>query len=248
MRLNAKEIKRLSAIKNSVHDDFKIDFLYNSNHLEGSTFTKENLEKLLSLKKVEGEHYLDDVIETKNSLNVFDKVINDSDKKLDKFMLFDWQRELKKDSVDEEIHNTGCWKKYENKLRNIDLKLAYPDEVDNLMFNLLMDWNELMNPTIEDIVRFHYRFELIHPFQDGNGRIGRFIILKQCIESDIDLIAIDNEYEKEYKEALYKAQKTDDVSFLVDVFSKCQKRLDEKMIEYKNTIELVKREIESEDS
>ena len=248
MRLNAKEIKRLSAIKNSVHDDFKIDFLYNSNHLEGSTFTKENLEKLLSLKKVEGEHYLDDVIETKNSLNVFDKVINDSDKKLDKFMLFDWQRELKKDSVDEEIHNTGCWKKYENKLRNIDLKLAYPDEVDNLMFNLLMDWNELMNPTIEDIVRFHYRFELIHPFQDGNGRIGRFIILKQCIESNIDLIAIDNEYEKEYKEALYKAQKTDDVSFLVDVFSKCQKRLDEKMIEYKNTIELVKREIESEDS
>ena len=247
MRLNAKEIKRLSAIKNSVYDDFKIDFLYNSNHLEGSTFIKENLWKLLSLKKVEGEHYLDDVIETKNSLNVFDKVINDSAKKLDKFMLFDWHRELKKDSVDEEIHNTGCWKKYENKLRNIDLKLAYPDEVDNLMFNLLMDWNELMNPTIEDIARFHYRFELIHPFQDGNGRIGRFIILKQCIESDIDLITIDNEYEKEYKEALYKAQKTDDVSFLVDIFSKCQKRLDEKMIDYKNTIDLVKREIESED-
>ena len=247
MKLNAKEIKRLSAIKKSVYDDLKIDFLYNSNHLEGSTFTRENLEKLLSLKKVEDEHYLDDVIETKKSLNVFDKVINDSDKKLDKFMLFDWQRELKKDSVDEEIHNTGCWKKYENKLRNIDLKLAYPDEVDNLMFNLLMDWNELMNPTIEDIAKFHYRFELIHPFQDGNGRIGRFIILKQCIESDIDLIAIDNEYEKEYKEALYKAQKTDDDSFLVDVFSKCQKRLDEKMTDYKNTIDLVKREIESED-
>lgn len=247
MKLNAKEIKRLSAIKNSVYDDLKIEFLYHSNHLEGSTFTKENLEKLLSLKKVEGEHYLDDVIETKNSLNVFDKVINDSDKKLDKFMLFDWHRELKKDSVDEEIHNTGCWKKYENKLRNIDLKLAYPDEVDSLMFNLLMDWNELINPTKEDIAKFHYRFELIHPFQDGNGRIGRFIILKQCIESDIDLIAIDNEYEKEYKEALYKAQKTDDVSFLVDVFSKCQKRLDEKMTDYKNTIDLVKREIESED-
>lgn len=61
MRLDAKEIKRLSAIKNSVYDDLEIDFLYNSNNLEGSTFTKENLEKLLSLKKVEGEHYLDDV-------------------------------------------------------------------------------------------------------------------------------------------------------------------------------------------
>ena len=59
--------------------------------------------------------------------------------------------------------------------------------------------------------------------------------------SDIDLIAIDNEYEKKYKEALYKAQKIDDVSFLVDVFSKCQKRLYEKMIDYKNTIDLVKK-------
>ena len=122
-----------------------------------------------------------------------------------------------------------------------------PGEVDSLMFDLIMDWNENNNPTIEDIAKFHYKFEMIHPFQDGNGRIGRFLIFKQCLESDLDLIAIDNMYSKEYKEALYKAQKIDDVSFLVDVFSKCQKRLDEKMIDYKNTIDLVKREIESED-
>lgn len=192
MKLNAKEIKKLSAIKNSFYDDLKIEFLYNSNLLEGSTFSKENIEKLLVDKKIEGEHYLDDIIETRNSLNVFDKVINDSDKELDKFMLFNWQRELKRDSVDEEIHNTGCWKKYENRLRNVDLKLAYPNEVDSLMFNLLMDWKETKNKTIEDIAKFHYQFEMIHPFQDGNGRIGRFIILKQCLETNIDLIAIDN--------------------------------------------------------
>ncbi len=75
------------------------------------------------------------------------------------------------------------------------------------MFNLLMDWNELINPTIEDIAKFHYRFELIHPFQDDNGRIGRFIILKQCIESDIDLIAIDNGYEKNIKKLYIKLKK-----------------------------------------
>ena len=67
------------------------------------------------------------------------------------------------------------------------------------MFNLLLDWKEISNPTIEDIAKFHYKFEKIHPFQDGNGRIGRFIILKQCLEANIDLIAIDNMYEKEYK-------------------------------------------------
>lgn len=246
MKLNAKEIKKLSAIKNSFYDDLKIEFLYNSNLLEGSTFSKENIDKLLVDKKIEGEHYLADIIETRNSLNVFDKVINDSDKELDKFMLFNWQRELKRDSVDEEIHNTGCWKKYENRLRNVDLKLAYPNEVDSLMFNLLMDWKEAKNKTIEDIAKIHYQFEMIHPFQDGNGRIGRFIILKQCLETNIDLIAIDNEYSDEYKENLYKAQKTGDISGLVYVFKKCQQRLDEKMKDYINTITLVKQEISEE--
>lgn len=246
MKLNAKEIKKLSAIKNSFYDDLKIEFLYNSNLLEGSTFSKENIEKLLVDKKIEGEHYLADIIETRNSLNVFDKVINDSDKELDKFMLFNWQRELKRDSVDEEIHNTGYWKKYENRLRNVDLKLAYPNEVDSLMFNLLMDWKETKNKTIEDIAKFHYQFEMIHPFQDGNGRIGRFIILKQCLETNIDLIAIDNEYSDEYKENLYKAQKTGDISGLVYVFKKCQQRLDEKMKDYINTITLVRQEISEE--
>lgn len=245
MKLNAKEMKTLSAIKNSFYDDLKIEFLYHSNYLEGSTFTKENLEKLLYEKIVEGEHYFDDVIETRNSLNVFDLVIRECDQELDKFMLFAWQRELKRGSVDEEINNTGCWKKYENRLRNVDLKLASPLEVDSMMDNLLLDFKAINEPSIEDIARFHYRFELIHPFQDGNGRIGRFIILKQCIDHEIDLISIDDAYLKDYKNALYHAQKTDDISELVDVFSKCQKRLDEKLAHYENMLELVKNDIKN---
>lgn len=244
MKLNAKQMQKLSAIKNSFYEDFKIEFLFHSNHLEGSTFTKENLEKLLLDKQVEGVHFLDDVYETTNSLKVFDMVVEDSDKELNKFMLFDWHRTLKKNSIDDEISNTGCWKKYENRLRSVDIKLALPSEVDSLMFNLLADWNETKKPTIEDIAKFHYCFEMIHPFQDGNGRIGRFLILKQCLESDVDLIAIDNIYSKEYKEALYKAQKTDDISELVCVFEKCQNRLDKKLSSYHDLIETVKREIQ----
>lgn len=83
-------MQKIFKIKNYLYDDFKINFLYNSNKLEGSTFSKENLEKLLFDKKVAGEHFLDDGVETRNSLNVFDKVINDCDKPLDKFMLFAW--------------------------------------------------------------------------------------------------------------------------------------------------------------
>ena len=203
MKISSKKMKYLNKITNSLYDDFKIEFLYHSNYLEGSTFSKNELDKLLSEKKVEGKHTLNDIIETRNSIELFDQVIDDCGKNIDKFMLFNWHKILKKGSVDDEINNTGMWKKYENKLRGINLNLAYPNEVDNLMFNLLEDFNELKNITIKNIADFHYRFELIHPFQDGNGRIGRFIILKQCIDKNIDLIAIDNKYDDEYRKALY---------------------------------------------
>ena len=239
MKINSKKMKYLSKITNSIYEDLKIEFLYHSNHLEGSTFSKDELEKLLTEKKVEGSHSLDDIIETKNSLEVFDQVINDSSELLDKFMLFNWHKLLKKGTVDDEIHNIGMWKKYENKLRGVDLKLALPVEVDNLMFNLLSDYNELETVTLKDIADFHYKFEKIHPFQDGNGRIGRFIILKQCLEWNIDLIAIDDKYDDEYRNALYKAEKTNDIEDLVTVFKKCQNRLDEKLEKYKNLLEQV---------
>lgn len=239
MKINSKKMKYLSKITNSIYKEFKIDFLYHSNHLEGSTFSKDELEKLLTEKKVEGSHSLDDIIETKNSLEVFDQVINDSGETLDKFMLFNWHKLLNKGTVDDEIHNIGIWKKYKNKLRGVNLKLALPVEVDNLMFNLLADYNELETVTLKDIADFHYKFEKIHPFQDGNGRIGRFIILKQCLEWNIDLIAIDDKYDDEYRNALYKAQKTGDSEDLVTVFKKCQNRLDEKLEKYKSLLEQV---------
>lgn len=245
MKINSKQIKYLSKITNSIYEELKIDFLYHSNHLEGSTFSKDELDKLLNEKKVEGNHTLDDIIETRNSLEVFDQVISDSEDKLDKFMLFHWHKTLKKGTVDDEIHNTGMWKKYENKLRGIDLKLAYPEEVDNLMYNLLESYNELTNVTIKDIADFHYKFEMIHPFQDGNGRIGRFIILKQCLENNLDLIAIDNEYADEYKKALYTAQKTDNSEDLQNVFVKCQNRIDDKLKDYSNVLNEVNKDINS---
>ena len=243
MKICAKQMKYISKISNSLYEELKIEFLYHSNHLEGSTFSKEEIDKLLNEKKVEGTHPLDDVIETRNSLEVFDQVIVDSEEKLDKFMLFHWHRILKKGTVDDEIHNIGMWKKYENKLRGIDLKLAYPEEVENLMYNLLEDWKEIKNVTLKDIADFHYKFERIHPFQDGNGKIGRFIILKQCLEKNIDLIAIDDEYSEEYKKALYHAQKTEDSEKLVCVFEKCQIRLQEKLNKYNDLLEKVSKEL-----
>ena len=241
MKISITTMQKLSKIKNSAYDAIKIEFLYHSNKLEGSTFSKENLIDLLESKKVNGEHFLDDVIETRNSLELFDEVINTLNKPLDKYLLWDWHRILKKGSIDDEIGNIGRWKKYENKLLNTDLKLCEPNLVENNIFNLLEDWKE-SKKDIFAIANFHQRFEHIHPFQDGNGRIGRFIILRQCIENNVDLIAIDDEYNKEYRNTLYVVQTTNDINPLVEVFTKCQKRLDEKLEDYLNVINQVTNE------
>lgn len=150
---------------------------------------------------------------------------------------------MKKGTVDDEIDNIGKWKKYENRLSKTDLKPCEPHLVENNMFNLFEDWNE-SKKDIYAIADFHQRFEHIHPFQDGNGRIGRFIILRQCIENSVDLIAIDDEYNKEYREALYEAQTTQNVNSLVEIFEKCQVRLDEKLSNYIPTIKQVSEEFD----
>ena len=123
------------------------------------------------------------------------------------------------------------------------MKLCEPHLVENSIYNLLKDWKE-SEKNIYAIADFHQKFEHIHPFQDGNGRIGRFIILRQCIENNVDLIAIDEEYNKEYREALYKAQTTGSLDQLTQVFKKCQESLSEKLQSYIPTIEQVSEEID----
>lgn len=85
-------------------------------------------------------------------------------------------------------------------------------------------------------MKFHSEFEKIHPFQDGNGRVGRFIMLKQCIESNIDLIAIDEEYNVEYKKALTESQVNDNFELLEEVLKTCQNFLEEKNEMLVNTL------------
>ena len=228
MKISINVMQKLSKIKNSGYDDIKIEYLYHSNKLEGSTFNIEQLNILLEEKMVIGEHSINDVQETINSLELFDFVIDTLNEKLTDRLLREYHSILKKNTSDETYGFAGTYKKIPNKLRNVNIELAQPYEVEELIKVLL----EKKITNIYNIANFHQEFEHIHPFQDGNGRIGRFIILRQCIENGVDLIAIDDEYNKEYRDALYKAQTTGDLDELVDVFEKCQKRLDEKLSSY----------------
>ncbi len=233
MKIDSQTMKYLSKVSNAVYDDLKTQFLYHSNKLEGSTFNLEQLNILVDENKIIGEHSVDDVQETINSLKLFDFVVETLEEPLTEKILLEFHALLKANTRDKEYGFAGVYKKIPNRLSGVDLEVAQPYEVPELICKLL---NKKVS-SLDDIVDFHQKFEAIHPFQDGNGRIGRFIILKQCIENNIDLVAIDDEFNKDYKGALYIAQVEKNIEPLVDIFKKCQEKLDRKLGKYQSSIE-----------
>ena len=248
MIISKEQIKYAKQIDSPYYNEIKIEFLFHSNKLEGSTFDEEQLISLIAENKVQGEHSIDDVQETINSIKLFDFVVDTLDEDLTPRLLKEFNSLLKQNTKQEEYGLVGVFKKIPNKLLGVDLKTAQPHEVEEKIKGLL---NSKIN-SVDDVANFHQEFEHIHPFQDGNGRIGRFLMLRQCILNNIDLIAVDNEFEKEYKENLYIAQTQTNLKPLVDTFYKCQKRLDNKLKDIKEFFQEVEKinnaeEVESED-
>ncbi|MGL5381843.1 Fic family protein [Clostridium sp.] len=227
MKLRSNQIIEIKKYPNSIYNELKKEFVYHSNKIEGSTFTRENLDVYLRSQIIEGSHKIDDVFETINSLNLFDFVVDTLDEKLSKNLILELHSILKKNSLDKDKGFAGCWKKIPNMISGSPVVLAQPWEVDMKMDELLNWWDESEKDFIA-IVRFHSEFERIHPFQDGNGRVGRFIMLKQCIESNIDLVAIDEKYNSEYKKALTESQVNNNFKPLEEVLAKCQNFLEQK--------------------
>lgn len=221
MKLTINQIKEIKKYPNSIYDDIKIEFIYNSNKVEGSMFTRDELIKCLKDRIIEGSHKIDDIFETINSLNLFDFVVDTLGEKLTKTLILEFHIILKKNSLDEERGFVGCWKKIPNMITGSPVLLAQPWEVDIRMDELL-SWWETSEKKFKDIVKFHSEFEKIHPFQDGNGRVGRFIMLKQCIESNESLIAIDEQYNLEYKKGLLDSQMSGNYDKFENILKICQ--------------------------
>lgn len=124
--------------------------------------------------------------------------------------------------MDHECGFSGCWKKIPNYICGSMIHVAQPWEVDDRI-NRLLEWGSGTLKGAGDIIEFHVKFEYIHPFQDGNGRIGRIIMLKQCIENKVKLMMIHEQYADVYKIALYKAQTTGDMSDIISVIKMCER-------------------------
>lgn len=189
-------------LKNSLYSILKHSFLYHSNKIEGSTFTTEALALLLDKNVVTGKHTLDDVQETVNSSYVFDRIIETLGKKIDDQFLKDLHARLMFNTTMHQRGYAGIYKTIPNMIIGTKAKIAQPFEVQSKLDELLEWYYSLENVTLADIAAFHHRFELIHPFQDDNGRIGRFLMLKQMLENNLPIKIVSWDSEDLYRESL----------------------------------------------
>ena len=221
MIITLNEMQALKAVPNSAYSVIKPELLYHSNKMEGSTFTKEELERLIDEQNIVGEHPLNDLLETVNSLEVFDHVIDTLGEPVTHDYLFRLNKLLFTGTSQEKMGWTGHYKELSNYIKNSKVQLALPFEVEAMMCELITQWED-KSKTLEGIAHLHARFEHIHPFQDGNGRIGRLLMMKQCIENEVDLILITNDSAPAYRSWLEVAQTDNNFRFFVDLLRDSQ--------------------------
>lgn len=188
----------LKQIPNSSYFDLRLKFCYHTNKIEGSTITLNGLISMIKDGIVIDNPKLDDVLEALNSLKLFDYVLDTVDEPLSKHLIKSYHQLLKRNTRDDEMGLCGCFKKCPNQILGTDFKTVEPYLVDEVIDNLLsMDVE-----TLDDVSKFHYKFERIHPFQDGNGRIGRFIMLRQLLKINHLPIIISEKNVNDYRVSL----------------------------------------------
>lgn len=166
----------------------QIDLTYNSNHMEGSRLTRNQTRYIFETNTVGVENEVlnvDDVIETVNHFHCIDLVIDHADDILSEKFIKKLHLTLKNGTSDsrKDWVAVGEYKKIPNEVGGMDT--ALPEEVADKMKTLLKEYNVIKEKTLEDILDFHVKFERIHPFQDGNGRVGRLIMFKECLKHNI---------------------------------------------------------------
>lgn len=175
--------------KNGLYHLTQILFAYNSNHMEGSRLTEEQTRYIYETKSFfpNGEEPIraDDVTETVNHFRLFDFMLENAGKPLTEGLIKEYHRILKSGTTDSALSwfRVGDYKTVANVVGNRET--TSPEKVSEAMAALLSQYGRKKTHTLEDLADFHYRFERIHPFQDGNGRVGRMILFQECLKNGI---------------------------------------------------------------
>ena len=210
-----------SKFKGDIYHYSQVNFSYNSNKIEGSKLTSDQTEAIFDTSAFTPKNddliKLDDLIESKNHFKLFDYILDNVDELLTKEMIIEMNKILKRNTSDEENprYNVGGFKIVPNMIGLVNvIKTTKPEDVEKEIENLLNEYNSKTNITLEDIIDFHYKFEKIHPFGDGNGRVGRIIMFKECLRNNIMPFIVLDDNKPYYMRGLKEYEK--DKMFLID--------------------------------
>lgn len=237
-KINVLEILREQKkmrLKGNLYHNTQISFAYNTNHIEGSKLTEDQTRYIYETNTIlfekETVANIDDILETANHFKLVDYMLEVADKRLTEEIIKKFHKILKEGTMDsqKEWFNVGEYKKLANEAGS--MKTSSPKQTPKNM-NKLMEWyNSLEKVTIDDIIEFHARFEKIHPFQDGNGRVGRMIAFKECLKNNIVPFIILDKDKLFYYRGLREYQNGTEKGYLIDTCLNAQDQYTE-MIKY----------------
>lgn len=191
-------------LQGGLYHELQVRMTYNSNHIEGSKLSEDQTRYIFETNTVDaGDGILvDDILETVHHFRAIDYVIENAEEILTEDIIKELHYILKHDTKDSTLpwFAVGDYKKKANAVGG--RKTTKPADVHKDMKALLDEYNEKENVTIEDVIALHAEFELIHPFQDGNGRVGRLIVLKECLRHNLIPFIIEDSKKNYYYRGL----------------------------------------------
>ena len=203
--LNHLKEQKAMKLKGGIYHRTQIDLTYNSNRIEGSKLTHDETRHIFDTNTIGASREsvnVDDIIETTSHFRCIDLIIDKAKYKLSESLIKELHFLLKSGTSDsrKDWFNVGKYKKLPNEVGGNET--CHPKEVATKMKALLTHYHSIENKTFEDIIDFHYQFEIIHPFQDGNGRVGRLIMFKECLANNIVPFIIDEDLKLFYYKGL----------------------------------------------
>lgn len=211
------KLEKESKLKGGIYHKVQIELTYNSNHIEGSCLTHDQTRYIYETNTIGLTNEVinvDDIVETANHFRCIDLIIDKANLNITENLIKQLHLILKNGTTDSRKNwfVVGDYKKLPNEVGG--RVTTSPEKVEDEVKSLIEWYNNIKNKTLKDIIEFHYRFECIHPFQDGNGRVGRLLMFKECLKYNIVPFIIDDKLKTFYYRGLkeWKQEK----GYLVD--------------------------------
>lgn len=211
------KLEKESKLKGGIYHKVQIELTYNSNHIEGSCLTHDQTRYIYETNTIGLTNEVinvDDIVETANHFRCIDLIIDKANLNITENLIKQLHFILKNGTTDSRKNwfVVGDYKKLPNEVGG--RVTTSPEKVEDEVKSLIEWYNNIKNKTLKDIIEFHYRFECIHPFQDGNGSVGRLLMFKECLKYNIVPFIIDDKLKTFYYRGLkeWKQEK----GYLVD--------------------------------